>query len=216
MLMRFYFFLPEDTLVRASGKISSLGATSPPPPLPPLHGPIKPRRLDFDTRKTSLTSGNHAEGGHGRGKRDDRYCVENSEEVVAVANEQPKRVSSASTRKNDNGSTEISGKHEREGHRDEGVGSGRQGSQRRLPVVHKSSPPHASSASSTSSAPTSPERVMLGEKVFTVFAGLFEGFRLHDLYSPERGGVMVCTEVRYSVYHLRFPCCLVESKHLNS
>lgn len=37
--------------------------------------------------------------------------------------------------------------------------------------------------------------VMLGERVFTIFAGLFEGFRLHDLYLPERGGVLVCTEV---------------------
>lgn len=38
--------------------------------------------------------------------------------------------------------------------------------------------------------------VLLGERVYKVFAGLFEGFRLHDLYVPERGGVLVCTEVR--------------------
>lgn len=40
---------------------------------------------------------------------------------------------------------------------------------------------------------------LLGERVYKVFAGLFEGFRLHDLYVPERGGVLVCTEVRECV-----------------
>ena len=36
---------------------------------------------------------------------------------------------------------------------------------------------------------------LLGERVYEVFAGLFEAFRLHDLYVPERGGVLVCSEV---------------------
>lgn len=46
---------------------------------------------------------------------------------------------------------------------------------------------------------------MLGERVYTVFAGLFEGFRLHDLYVPERGGVLVCTEVLHMLVRGRMP-----------
>jgi len=36
---------------------------------------------------------------------------------------------------------------------------------------------------------------LVGERVFAVFAGLFEAFRLKELYMPERGGVLVCTKV---------------------
>lgn len=48
-------------------------------------------------------------------------------------------------------------------------------------------------------------RRLLGERVYTVFAGLFEGFRLHDLYVPEKGGVLVCTEVLHLLARRRLP-----------
>ncbi|CAM9535968.1 unnamed protein product [Ectocarpus sp. 13 AM-2016] len=56
-------------------------------------------------------------------------------------------------------------------------------------------------APSSASPPTPPRpaarggATLLGQRVYAVFSGLFEGFRLHDLYVPDRGGVFVCTEV---------------------
>lgn len=56
-------------------------------------------------------------------------------------------------------------------------------------------------APSSASPPTPPRPAargrakLLGERVYAVFSGLFEGFRLHDLYVPDKGGVFVCTEV---------------------
>lgn len=68
------------------------------------------------------------------------------------------------------------------------------------------------SPASTGSIAVSPSReeqenstILLGQKVFTVFAGLFEGFRLHHLYAPERGGVLVCTEVLLELTKKRLP-----------
>lgn len=71
----------------------------------------------------------------------------------------------------------------------EGVEGGRLGHGR------KNSRRWVSAPSSASSGRGAEEGEVLGEKVFRIFAGLFEGFRLRDLYLPERGGVMVCTEV---------------------
>ncbi|CAB1099611.1 unnamed protein product [Ectocarpus sp. CCAP 1310/34] len=73
-------------------------------------------------------------------------------------------------------------------------------------------PPSPAVLAPSSASPPTPPRpaargraMLLGERVYAVFSGLFEGFRLHDLYVPDRGGVFVCTEVLTLLSGRRLP-----------
>ncbi|CAN0095596.1 unnamed protein product [Discosporangium mesarthrocarpum] len=47
--------------------------------------------------------------------------------------------------------------------------------------------------------------ILEGQRVFCMFSGLFQRFGLWDLYVPERGGVLVCTEVLQLLTKKRLP-----------
>ncbi|CAM9269187.1 unnamed protein product [Ectocarpus sp. 6 AP-2014] len=89
--------------------------------------------------------------------------------------------------------------------------AGVRGSENAPPTPTPAPPSPAVLAPSSASPPTPPRpaarggATLLGERVYAVFSGLFEGFRLHDLYVPDRGGVFVCTEVLTLLSGSRLP-----------
>ena len=175
MLMMFYFISPEDTNTNTAGPSP---ATTPVASAPPP-SPLSPGSGDLEKRKAAAA----ASGGggmvspfdEGDGASGDRQTLSPKS---STAEPTPAAAAAAP------------------------AGDGQEGSENAPPqppstAASKKSPSDGSrtppAAAALAAAPA--EKVLLGERVYTVFSGLFEGFRLHDLYVPERGGVLVCTEV---------------------
>lgn len=176
MLMMFYFVSPEDT--NAITNANTAGATAPVASTIPS-SPLSHSRGgggDLEMRKAS------AGGGGILSQLDEDDTAAEDQDRQAQSSEAPSAEPSPSAGGGGEGAR----------------GGGERGSENappQSPVAVSKSAPSGAPPTPRTPVPAPAEEVLLGERVFTVFSGLFEGFRLHDLYVPERGGVLVCTEV---------------------